>query len=200
MSNRIISGARLGVAALAIAALGGCAQNGGLGSILGGVLGGNNNQVSGTVQRVDSRYQQISLSQNNGQTVAVNYDNNTKVVYQNQTYSVASLEYGDRITARIQQTQNNSYYTDYVEVDQPVAGSSTDNSQVQSLQGIVRSVDTQNGQFQIDASSNVLITVTMPYNPARADLTRFQNLRVGDVVRFSGVYLNTSRVQLRQFY
>src|SRR5205085_12575483 len=120
----------LGIAGLAFASLAGCAQAGGLGEILGGVLGGqgSGNQVSGTIQRVDSRYQQIALNQSNGQQVAVTYDNNTKVVYQNQTYSVASLEYGDRVTARIQQTQNGGYYTAYVQVDQPVNGSTTTSS------------------------------------------------------------------------
>ena len=40
----------------------------------------------------------------------------------------------------------------------------------------------------------------MPYNASRADVQRFQNLRNGDNVRFYGVYLNNSRVELRQFY
>lgn len=199
-SNR----ARIGIAALAFASLAGCAQTGGLGEILGGVLGGNNgNQVSGTIQRVDSRYQQIALTQSNGQQLAVTFDNNTKVVYQNQQYSVASLEYGDRVTARLQQTQNGGYYTDYVQVDQPVNGSttgSTTNTQVQSLQGLVRSVDAQNGSFQFEANSNVLLTVSLPYNANRTDVQRLQGLRVGEVVRFSGVYLSNSRVELRQFY
>ena len=197
-------GARAGFAALSLATLAACGQTGGLGQILGGVLGGqgSGNQVSGTVRSVDTRYSQISLTQSNGQQVAVNYDANTKVVYQNQNYPVGSLEYGDQVTARIQQTQNGGYYTDYVQVDQPVnsGGTSTSNSQVQTLQGSVRSVDTQNGTFQIDAASNVLITVSMPYNPNRTDLQRFQNLRIGDVVRFAGVYLNNTRVDLRQFY
>jgi hypothetical protein len=195
--------ARLGIAALAFASLAGCAQAGGLGEILGGVLGGqgNGSQVSGTIQRVDSRYQQIALNQSNGQQVAVTYDNNTKVVYQNQTYSVASLEYGDRVTARIQQTQNGGYYTDYVQVDQPVNGSTTtSNGNLQSLQGVVRGVDVQNGFFQLDLNGNTGVSVYMPYNPSSADLQRFRSLRVGDVVRLTGVYTNNSRVELRQFY
>ena len=50
------------------------------------------------------------------------------------------------------------------------------------------------------SNSNVVLTVTMPYNPSRADQQRFQNLRNGDNVRFTGVYLNNTRVELRQFY
>jgi Cu/Ag efflux protein CusF len=202
--------ARLGAAALAITSLGACAQNGGLGNVLGSVLGGQqqSNQVSGTVRGVDTRNGQIVLQQSNGQSVGLSYDNQTKIVYQNQNYNVSSLENGDQVTARIQQTQNGGYYTDYVQVDQSVSsGNNTNNGgvyssngQVQSLQGTVRRVDVANGWFEMSPNNGVVLTVTLPYNATRADVQRFQNLRSGDVVRFNGVYVNNSRVELRQFY
>ena len=202
--------ARLGAAALAITSLGACAQNG-LGSVLGSVLGGqqqgSNQQVSGTVRGVDTRNAQIVLQQSNGQQVGISYDNQTKIVYNNQNYTVSSLEAGDQVTVRIQQTQNGGYYTDYVQVDQSVSSNSTSNGgvyngsgQVQSLQGTVGRVDVGNGWFELRPSNGVVLTVTLPYNLARADVQRFQNLRQGDVVRFNGVFLNNSRVELRQFY
>ncbi|MEO5817248.1 MAG: hypothetical protein ABIT20_18420 [Gemmatimonadaceae bacterium] len=195
--------ARIAAAAVAITALGGCSQAGSLGNVLGSVLGGgqaSGSQVSGTIQNVDTRNQQINLRQSNGQGVSLVFDQQTKVVYQNQNYGVTSLEYGDQVTARVQSTQNGAYYTDLVQVDQPVQGSgaATSNSQVYTLQGSVRRIDVQNGLFEI-ASNNQVLTVSMPYNPTRADQQRFQNLRVGDVARFAGVYLNSSRVELRQF-
>lgn len=197
--------ARLGAATLAIVTFSGCSQAGGLGGILGSVLGGGQqqgNQVSGTIRGVDTRNAQIVLQQSNGQSVGLSYDNQTKVVYQNQNYSVSSLENGDQVTARVQQTQNGGYYTDYVQVDQSVSTNTggTSNAQVQSLQGSVRRVDVANGWFELSANSNVVLTVSMPYNASRADVQRFQNLRNGDNVRFYGVYLNNSRVELRQFY
>ena len=205
--------ARIGAAALAFASLGACSNTGQLGDILGGVLTpqqGQGQQVSGTIQRVDTRAQQISLQQSNGQTVPLAYDNNTKVVYQNQTYPVTSLEYGDRVTARVQNANNGAYYTDMVQVDQPVDPSSptsggsvsggTAGERVQQLQGTVRQVDRTNGWFTLETGPNVQVTVAMPYNAARTDATRFQNLRSGDFVRIAGVFLNNSRVELRQFY
>ena len=195
---------RLGATTLLFATLGACSQTGGLGSVLGSVLGGQQqaSQVSGTVRGVDTRNSQIVLQQSNGQSVGLSYDNQTKIVYQNQNYSVASLESGDQVTARVQQTQNGGYYTDYVQVDQSVStgSGSTGNAQVQSLQGTVRRVDVANGWFEVSPNSNVVLTVSMPYNASRADVQRFQNLRNGDSVRFTGVYLNNSRVELRQFY
>ena len=179
-------------------------SNTGLGNVLGSVLGGAGqgaNQVSGYVQGVNTRSQYIALQSADGQSVNILYDNQTKVVYNNQSYPVTSLDRGDQVTARIQST-NNGYYTDLVQVDQPVQGSngSTATGAVQTLQGTVRGVDLQNGLFSLDLGAGTRVTVSMRYSPSRADQNRFQNLRQGDNVRIAGVYLNSSRVELRQFY
>lgn len=192
---------RAGAASLLIIAAGACANTGGLGSILGSVLGGGqSSEVSGTVQGVDTRAQQIGVRQSNGQTVTLNYDNQTQVVYQNRNYPVTSLEYGDQVTARIASSGNNGYYTDLVQVNQSVSTSTGGTGNVQSFQGNVRQVDQVNGLFTLNAGGNATITVSLPYNVSRADLSRFQSLRPGDYVRLYGVLLNNSRVELRQFY
>ena len=196
---------RLGAAAaLMVATVGACA--GQLGNVLGGVLGGGgqsgqSGQLSGMVRGVDTRSQQISIQASNGQTVPISYDNQTQVVFQNQNYSPTSLEYGDQVTARIQ-ANGNSYYTDYVQVDQSVSsnGSGSVPSNVQLLQGTVRQVDRRNGLFTVDMNNYNTVTVTLPYNVSTNDLNRFNSLRSGDQVRFYGTYLNSSQVQLRQFY
>jgi outer membrane lipoprotein SlyB len=190
------------VAALMVTALGACAGNG-LGSILGSVLGGGtgnqSGQLSGTIRGVDTRSQQISIQQSNGQTIPVSYDSQTQVVYQNQNYSPTSLENGDRVTARVQ-ANGNSYYTDYVQVDQSVTGTNPgSNSNLQQLQGTVRQVDRRNGVFTVEVNNGYTLTVSMPYNPSSNDANRFNNLRSGEFVRFYGTYLNSTQVQLRQF-
>jgi Cu/Ag efflux protein CusF len=191
-------------AALTLASLGACGGN--LGNILGGVLGGGgqssqqSGQLSGTIRSVDSRSQQIAIQQSNGQTVPVYYDNQTQVVYQNQNYSPTALETGDRVTARVQ-ANGNSYYTDYVQVDQSVNGTRSGSaSNVQQIQGTVRQVDRQNGRFTVDLNNYNILTVTMPNNLSSNDINRFNSLRSGDFVRFYGQYLGSSQVQLRQFY
>ena len=194
--------ARSGAATLVLAALGAC-NNSSLGNILGGVLGngqGQGNQVSGVVQGVDTRSQQIVLQQSNGQSVGLTYDNQTQVVYQNQNYPVTALERGDQVTARIQQTNNGGYYTDLVQVDQSVGGGSTTSGNVQSFQGTVRQVDRANGLFSLEVGNYGVLTVGLPYNTSRTDVDRFNSLRAGDYVRLYGVLLNNSRVELRQFY
>lgn len=198
---------RVSAAAMIVAFAGACAGNS-LGNILGSVMGGGaqsgqsgqSGQLSGTIRGVDSRSQQISIQQSNGQTVPVYYDNQTQVVYQNQNYSPTALENGDRVTARIQANGNN-YYTDYVQVDQSVNGTGAgSSSNVQLLQGTVRQVDLRNGWFTVvDTNGFNTLTITVPNNLGTNDINRFRSLRNGDFVRFYGVYLNNSQVQLRQF-
>jgi hypothetical protein len=193
--------------AASVAALSACGSaGGGLGEILGGVLGGGATgaqQLSGAVRSVDTRNQQISVQQSNGQSVAVLYDQNTKVVYQSRLYTVGNLENGDQIVARIQTTQNNAYYADSITVTQSVTTSTSNGSvgeTVQQLSGNVVSIDRNYGTFQIDAGGGTRITVSMPYQPRTSDVTTYNNLRVGQSVRLYGVYLNNTRVELRQFY
>src|SRR5689334_14208232 len=84
--------------AAAVALTAGCSQLGGLGSVLGTGTQPQTGQVSGTVQTVDTRSQQIVVNAANGQQIAVYYDANTQVTYQNRNYAVANLERGDQIT------------------------------------------------------------------------------------------------------
>ncbi|HJP61365.1 MAG TPA: hypothetical protein VJ865_15265 [Gemmatimonadaceae bacterium] len=193
---------RTAAAALMILSTGACAGTN-LGNVLGGVLGGggaSGNQLSGTIRGVDSRSQQISIQTSNGQTVPVSYDNQTQVVYQNQNYPPTALEYGDMVTARVQ-ANGNSYYTDYIQVDQSVngTGGAVGSGNVQQLQGTVRDIDRRNGIFTVDVGNYNTISVTLPYNTSSNDVNRFNNLRSGDFVRFYGVYTGQSQVQLRQF-
>ena len=183
-----------------------CAGAGNIGDVLGGVLGGGGqaqgSQVSGVVLGIDQSRQQLGIQLQDGQQVALLYDQQTQVVYQNQRYAVTNLERGDRITARIQQTQNGGYYTDLVQVDQSAStsGGAGGSANVQSIQGTVRQVDFQNGLFSLDVSGYGTLIVALPYNVRRADQSTFQQLRQGDRVRLYGVFLNNQRVELRQFY
>jgi len=194
--------ARGGAAAMLFLAATACSNNSNLGDILGGVLGGGGSQVTGTIDVVNTRLQQIGIRQSNGQTVTVNYDNNTQVVYQNQNYSVTSLEFGDEVTARVSNSNNTNsgYYTDLIQVNRSVSTNGGVSGNIQNFEGTVRSIDRSNGYFSISTSNYGTLTISMPYNPSQADLNRFNNLRNGDFVRINGVMLNNSRVELRQFY
>lgn len=206
---------RAGLASLALgAALGGCASGGGgIGEILGSVLGGQQQgqaqqgqgQVQGTIRGVGQS--QISLQLANGQQVALGYDQRTTVAYQDRSYAVSNLEPGDQVTAVVQDAGNGSYYVSAVRVDRSVqettggttSGGTAESNAAQQVQGVVRQIDVQNGLFTIDVANNARYTVSLPYNVSRADSDRFRALRTGEQVRFYGVVLNTTRIELRQF-
>jgi hypothetical protein len=206
LAQRVAGITRVVAAAAVLGTAAACGNTGGLGNILGGVLAPQPLSVGGTVQGVDAQRRQINLTQSNGQAVTVLYDDRTKVVYQNQLYAVTSLEYGDQIGARLQEQSNNTYYADSIWVTQPVNNSTSGTmpnsttANVQSLQGTVRQIDRNAGSFTIDANSGVQLIVTLPYRANSQDVNRFNNLRVGDFVRFYGVFVNNQRVELRQFY
>lgn len=191
--------ARTGAALLAGATVACSGGLGALGSVLGGGGEAQTGQLSGTVHSVNTGSQQLVIQQSNGERVAVSYDNQTRVVYQNQNYPVPNLEYGDRVTANVRATQNGSYYTDYVQVDQSVSDVGGATGNLHTIQGSVRHVDSRNGWFTVDAGSYGTLTVSLPVNPRSSDLVRFQNLRSQDFVRFSGVFLDNRRLELRQF-
>jgi len=182
--------------------IGACGSAGGIGDVLGGVLNApNNQQAYGTVQSVDTRNQQIILRQSDGSTVALTYDNRTQVSYQDQSYPVTALEYGDQVTARVQ-NNGNTFYTDLIEVTQSASnntsGGYNNNGSVYSIQGTVRQVDPTNGVFTV-STNNGIITVEMPYNARSTDRQRFRYLRSGDYVTLQGVLVSNNHVQLRQF-
>lgn len=192
-------------ATVAVMALGACSGAANIGDILGGVLGGGaaqSGQVAGTIAGVNTQSQQIGLTTQDGQTVGLLFDRNTRVVYQNQLYPVTALERGDEVVVRVQSTQDGGYYTDSVFVTRSVmsAGSSSGSAgNVQALQGTVRQIDRTNGLFALETGNGVVLTVSLPYNVTNADANRFRSLRTGEHVRLYGVYLNNSRVELRQF-
>lgn len=196
---KMLNGAAFAVALLLTT---GCAQAGGLGDILGGVLNAPpSNQISGTVQGVDTRAQQVFIQQSNGQTIGLSYDSRTQVVYQNQSYPVTALEYGDRVTVRYQNNGNNGYYVDLIQVEQSASASSgsTGTNRLYTLQGTVRNLDRASGYFTLSTSNSGNITVTMPYNARSTDVNRFNQLRNGDWVSIQGVYISDARFELRQF-
>jgi hypothetical protein len=184
---------------------GGCSQAGGLGEILGGVLNAptaGNNQLSGTVNGVDTRSQIVYITQTNGQNVGFSYDNNTQVSYQNQNYPVTALERGDEVTLQYEQTGNNAYYVSIIQVNRSVSTNTSGGvgeGNIYVLQGTVRSIDRTNGVFTMSMQDGQIVTVSMPYNPRSNDVTRFNQLRNGDYVRLSAELLNNSRFELRQF-
>lgn len=98
----------------------GCSNLGSVGDILGSVLGGQRQQqqqqMDVEIQQVDANSGRLYVRTQDGQNGQVRVDNNTMVVYNNQRYSVTSLERGDVVRLQLQQTQNNELYASRIDV------------------------------------------------------------------------------------
>jgi hypothetical protein len=181
--------------------LSGCANLGSLGEILGDVLAApaGTGELHAEVQSVDTRQQQIVVATQDGQRGGVLYDQNTQVVYRNQSYPVSALERGDIVSMRVQQTQQ-GLYTDYILVQQSAqerTGTGTGASV--TVQGRVGRIDQQQGWFELTSGATT-IQVTLPFNPHPSDLDYFRRLRGGETVSVTGRWVTQTRLELERFH
>ena len=205
-----ITGVRSAIFASALVALAGCAGGlGGLGDILGGAGGGGTGgtgEVTAEIRAVDQRSQQIQVRTQDGRTGAIRYDQQTRVIYQQQEYPVTALEPGDVVTLRVQQDTRGNAYTDYIVVRQNVrdaAGTGntggTYGTQQQRIDGTVLAVDQNRGAFQLRLRNGQTVVVTLPYNPRASERDRFQQLRRDQFVSVQGRFLGQDRFELERF-
>lgn len=188
-----------------LAAAGGCAQLGNLGTlgdILGGAGAGQQGRLVGEVQQVDTRAQRIHVRTTDGRTGAVQYDNRTQVVYQQQQYPVTALERGDYVSMQVQETQGGVLYTDYVLVEQSVqerTGQTGGAANVERLDGRVGHIDANRGMFDLQMGTGGTVTVSLPFNAPQSLVDQFRRLRTGDNVRIEAMPIGTGRVELHRF-
>ena len=185
------------VLALALFALTGCHEVGHMDGP--GDYGSSGNEVVGEVMNVDTRAREIEIRADSGRTRRIAYDNNTQVIYRQRNYSVANLERGDYVAARVQQDRDGRYYTDTVTVRDSAQDRGTIGGRLDRTEGRVEFVDSRRGTFEIRDSRNRLIVVSVPFNAPRAVTDRFNRLRNGDYVRIEGRSVSTDRFDLESF-
>jgi hypothetical protein len=189
-----------GFLSLAMLAVTGCHE---LGHIDGlGDYGSASNDIVGEVEYVDTRAREIDVRTDSGRKAVVRYDDRTQVIYQQRNYSVANLEPGDYIAARVQQGQDGRDFTDTITVRESVqdrAGSSQGNRRLDRAEGRVEYVDPRRGTFELRDSRNRLIVVSVAFNAPRSVIDQFNRLRNGDYVRIEGRSVSSERFDLENF-
>ena len=191
--------------ALSMAAASGCDQMGSLGNPPGSIYepgGREQTELEGEIQRVDTRLQQIEVRTQDARTRRVGYSSTTRVVYQQQDYSITALEPGDIVSMRVEQDRSGNYSTDLIRVRQSVqerGGIVTPGSPVERLEGEVVRIDYQHGSFELRDRYSGNVVVSLPYNPPGSIVDRFRQLRSGDYIRVEGRFLNQDRFELEAF-
>ena len=184
---------------LAAVVLTGCHE---LGHVDGlGNYGGLGGDVVGEVEHVDTRAREIEIRTDSGRTSVVRYDDRTQVVYQQTSYSVASLEPGDYIAARVQQDRDGRDYTNTITVRESVQdrGGRRGIARLDRAEGRIEYVDPRRGTFELRDPRNRLIVVSVAFNAPRSVIDQFNRLRNGDYVRIEGRAVNSDRFDLENF-
>jgi hypothetical protein len=189
----------LGFLSLAALAVTGCHE---LGHVDGlGNYGGMGADVVGEIEYVDTRAREIELRTDSGRTSVVRYDDRTQVVYQQRSYSVASLEPGDYIAARVQQDRDGRDYTNTITVRESVQDRAGRRgiSRLDRAEGRIEYVDQRRGTFELRDQRNRLIVVSVAFNAPRSVIDQFNRLRNGDYVRIEGKSASSDRFELENF-
>jgi hypothetical protein len=181
--------------------LAGCGAGSSLNDVLGSVLAPPNSQVSGEVLAINTQNQQIQIRTGDGQTGYINYDSNTRVLYNNQQYNVTSLERGDVVSMNVQTVNNNQVYTNEITVTQSVQDrvGTTPESGLQRIEGTVGVIDRTRGIFEV-RSGGTIVQVNIAYNASSAIRDRFNRLRSGDYARVEGRWIGRSQLQVERFF
>jgi exosome complex RNA-binding protein Csl4 len=188
-----------GILSVAVLALTGCDELARVGDL--GNYGSLGSDLVGEVENVDTRAREIEIRTDSGRTAVVRYDDRTQVIYQQRNYSVANLEPGDYVAARVQQDRNGQNYTDTITVREGVQdrGNKRGSGRLDRIEGRVEYVDERRGTFELRDSRNRLIVVAVPFNAPGSVMDRFNRLRTGDFVRIEGRAAGSDRFDLENF-
>lgn len=116
--------------------------------------------IRGTVRYIDTSRRTIEVDRGNGSVMTVDYDVNTPVSYNNQSYRVADLERGDEIEIQVRDLGNNRYVAQNIYVTRNVSSGSgsiydggTSSQQSATIRGTVRRVDTSRRTIELESAS-----------------------------------------------
>jgi exosome complex RNA-binding protein Csl4 len=192
-----------GILLIVALALTGCDELARIGDL--GNYGSLGTDLIGEVENIDTRAREIEIRTDSGRTSVVRYDDRTQVIYQQRNYSVANLEPGDYVAARVQRDRNGQDFADTITVRESVQerggsrSSGRGNRRLDRAEGTIENIDPRRGTFEMRDSRDHLILVSVPFNAPRSVIDKFNNLRTGDHVRVEGRAVGADRFELEDF-
>ena len=120
----------------------------------GSTSGVYGSSLTGTVRSIDTSRRAIEVDRGYGSTVWVEYETNTPVYYNNQTYHTTDLERGDQIDVRFTDLGSGRYRANDITVTRNVSGSTSgSSSNLSTVRGTVRYVDTSRRTIELESAS-----------------------------------------------
>jgi len=111
----------------------------------------------GTVRSVDASRRIIEVDRGTGQYASVQFETNTPVHFNSQTYNPVDLERGDEIDIRVSDLGNGRYLARDISVIRSVSGSTSgsgsSSSQWATVRGTVRTIDTVRRTIELESTN-----------------------------------------------
>jgi hypothetical protein len=118
--------------------------------------GSYESSIRGTVRYVDTSRRTIEVDRGSGSTTFVEYETNTPVRFNNQTYNPVDLERGDEIDIRARDLGNGRFLATDISVIRSVSSGGTfgnSSSQTATIRGTVRNVDTSRRTIELESTN-----------------------------------------------
>lgn len=116
--------------------------------------GSYESNIRGTVRYVDTSRRTIEVDRGSGSTTLVEFDTNTPVHFNNQTYNPVDLERGDEIDIRARDLGNGRFQAQDISVIRSISSNGGSSStQTSTIRGTVRSVDTVNRTIELESTN-----------------------------------------------
>jgi len=119
--------------------------------------GSYESNIRGTVRYVDTSRRTIEVDRGSGSTTFVEFETNTPVYFNNQTYNPVDLERGDEIDVRARDLGNGRFLAQNISVIRSISSNGSiggsSSTQTATVRGTVRSVDTVNRTIELESTN-----------------------------------------------
>jgi Domain of unknown function (DUF5666) len=119
--------------------------------------GSYESNIRGTVRYIDTSRRTIEVDRGSGSTTFVEFETNTPVYFNNQTYNPVDLERGDEIDVRARDLGNGRFLAQNISVVRSISSNGSiggaSATQTATVRGTVRSVDTVNRTIELESTN-----------------------------------------------
>ena len=119
--------------------------------------GSYESNIRGTVRYIDTSRRTIEVDRGSGSTTFVEFESNTPVYFNNQTYNPVDLERGDEIDVRARDLGNGRFLAQNISVIRSISSNGSiggsSSTQTATVRGTVRSVDTVNRTIELESTN-----------------------------------------------
>ena len=160
--------------------------------------------VVGEVERVDLASRRIYLRPNKSDRRVVAFSADAPVLYRGREYPVARLEQSDVVAMQVKRNLRGEWYADLIRLQENPASQSRRDvpssvPRIETLAGVVESVNRRNNSFELDDQSGPPVLVRLSEYVRESDRDRFRTLRTGAHVRIEGKFTARDRFEMLSF-